>query len=222
MDNLRIAARLQSPVAGDMSLPIDGILLSLACRRAYGPPPPLAPGERLPFDPAVCPLEIVHDGPDWFYAASFAIWQKYVEQATYWNKRLDMQHAETLTNAKTVNATEGYYRGYHYRMQTRHASEVEWFVRGDKAAIIDLLSECGAIGKKTSMGYGAVAEWRVDNAIADYSVRGLDGFVTRAVPHSWAMQVGLPINSQVGRRAIRPPYWDAQHIRLAYVPGRTF
>lgn len=222
MDNLLIVAALLSPVAGDMSLPIDGILLSLACRRAYGPPPPLLPGERLPFDPAVCPLEIVHEGNDWFYAASFAMWNQYVEQPTYWNKRLDMQHAEALTDAKSINTAEGHYRGYHYRMQTRHASMVRWHVRGDKAVISELLEDATHIGKKPSMGYGEVASWSVSKVEPDWSIIGPEGFVTRAVPHSWAMQAGLPINSQVGRRAIRPPYWDVQNLRLAYVPGRTF
>lgn len=222
MDSLVIVAWLVSPVVGDMSLPIDGVLLSLACRRAYGAPPPLLPGERLSFDRELCPLAVVNEGEDWFYAASFAMWGEHLDQAMYWNKRFDVLLAERWTDSKAVNTSQGYYRGYHYRLQARHAATVRWYVRGDQERIVELLEGATHIGKKASMGYGQVQRWAVLPSAVDWSVVGEDGLVTRAVPRSWPGADRLPLRSMVGYRAIRPPYWDVENLRLAYVPGRTF
>lgn len=214
---LRIESAMLSPVAGDSTLPIDGILMALAAAREYGQLTSLRPGEVLDVDPDIVPIQRLHEGNDWFFAASFAIWGDNVEQPEYWTKRFNASDA-AWTPPKNVNVSGGFYKARRELLPTRFAERIVWYVVGDATRIKALLEDCHDIGKKRAQGFGAVRKWRVERAAHDYSVISEDGNVARAIPQSWGRPRELIGRPLLASRAIRPPYWAQEHVRLAYVP----
>jgi hypothetical protein len=72
MDSLRVTARLRSNIICDRWIPLDGIILSQACREAWGPQDAALPGGQMLEWPPL-PLEIRQaDTPFWYYACSWA------------------------------------------------------------------------------------------------------------------------------------------------------
>lgn len=216
MRPLRVSAQLGAPViGGDYSMPLDGILLALAMQRLHGFPDAFLPGRAVEFDPAIVPLQILNPGDDWFYAASFARWDFFTEGSDYWNKRLDDYYAESHANKNKVDIGSGAYKSYHSQVFYRHAESISWYVVGEQREIVSLLNDCTYIGKKTAHGWGHVLQWGVVPVDEDYSVM-FDGNPSRAVPAGYFETFSL--NWNLGQRAIRPPYWASENVRMTYVP----
>lgn len=213
MENLKIVARLGSPLMGDWTFPIDGVLCALACAKNYPSLDGVRPNEGFEYDPSLVPIEIVPHST-WFYAASFAVWGKYVESQEYWNKRFDYSDAERRTKADSVDSTLGQYKGYHQRVVIRSTKTLIWYVRGDKRRIQDLLATCVGIGKKTSQGYGSILDWSVNVAAEDNSVFCAN-ILMRAVPMTFCAQ---PNNAYSATRGVRPSYWDRTHWTQVWTP----
>jgi CRISPR type IV-associated protein Csf3 len=218
MKPLRVSAALASPVlSNDFTLPLDGILLALALERQLGPPPALAPGQFMTYDRALLPLARVADDTSyWFYAASFAVWERAYSDDTYAiSKRFDLNAALLHSSAKRVEVDKGRYKLARRPFRGRHAPEVAWYVVGDQGALQDLLTPCLSIGKKRQTGWGAVREWRVEAWEEDTSV-WRDGELMRAVPKAYVP--GRVPNASVAYTAFRPPYWQLEHVQLCLVP----
>lgn len=218
---LRVTARLGSPVAGDLSLPLDSILLSHALYRMWGYPDVLRPRQHIDYDPDVVPLAVYEaDKPWWFYACSFAQWpERFVNGKAYWNKRFDLQYAN-YTDAARVDIKSGTYKAYHHPIFYRSALEVWWWCVGDAEAIADLLTGVFGLGQKRYMGWGRVLSWSITETKADYSTIK-DGILTRAIPSQFVAKQGImPRNLHaISMRGIRPPYWDKHNQQMAGVAG---
>jgi CRISPR type IV-associated protein Csf3 len=211
---LRITARLQCGVVSDGNLPIDSILYSMAHREEFGGQTMTLPGTSQTADGsnAALPLmRVAEESPMWFYAASFAQWpEAQAEGKDYWNTRLDLSLVHLVDFGKrrgSVDVAAGRYKAYHMPVFYRHALAIEWYVVGHSESIERLLSCCTNIGKKTSQGWGAVSEWRVEPTVNDWSVRGDGGRPMRAIPDGKGVLHGF-----------RPSYWLPQNQTRCEMP----
>lgn len=215
---LQIVAHMVSPLAGDASVPIDGILLSVVCGIKYGPIPASRPNQSYAYDPADCPLQVITP-PDgaWFYASSFAQYPDgSVESTAYWNKRFDYEHALSHTVAKNVEISKGTYKAYHTPMTITTTTRIVWYVVGDQARIEVLLGYVHFIGKKRAQGWGEVLRWEVSPTERDYSLITPSGTLARPIPMS--LRDYQDVASGVGVIGIRPSYWDKSNQVGAWLP----
>lgn len=206
---LCITAALRCGVISDGLLPIDAMLYYALHRDTR-------PGERWlalprqsariaePEDvPLVLPIKRL-DGStrEWYYAASCARWPSEMADGTdYWTKRTDSRYADLVTTRARVPISGGRYRAYRMPVSYRHALTVSWCVVGEPTEIRRLLQLVTHLGKKTEMGWGAVASWTVATSDDDWSVRDASGRLTRPVPDAdGGVLYGF-----------RPPYWHPRN-----------
>jgi CRISPR type IV-associated protein Csf3 len=90
----------------------------------------------------------------------------------------------------------------------RHALAVSWCVVGEPEQIRALLQLVTHLGKKTEMGWGAVADWSVEPSSVDWSVRDAAGRLMRPVPAETGMLYGY-----------RPPYWHPRNQTTCEMPS---
>lgn len=209
---LKITARLRSGVVSDGLLMLDGALYAAQHRERLAPKVASLPrasamdGDGVPVHLPIRRIPIAkmpnRFTPDFFYAASAAQWPDAVADGIdHWTKKLDTKYLDVLSPPRArVPISGGFYRAYHAPIIYRHAICVWWYVCGDPREIERLLTMVTHLGKKTVQGWGAVAEWRVEPASADYSVTGPTGELMRPVPDECGTLYG-----------IRPPYWLPKH-----------
>lgn len=218
MDSLRVTARLRSNIICDRWIPLDGIILSQACREAWGPQDAALPGGQMLEWPPL-PLEIRQaDTPFWYYACSWAQPQPWwvQESKDHWNKRFDVGFAEMVDFDRRqgrVVIEKGRYKAYHMPIFYYVADVIEWYCVGDGAEIERLLSTCAYIGKKAAQGWGRVIEWRVEAWPEDWSERR-EGSLTRGLPAGTmpAMDMGAVVYG------IRPPYYLKENQTMVMFP----
>ncbi len=185
MKPLLVTAHLGGPVAGDTTLPLDGILLSAAYERAYGHALALAqPGvPAVEVDYSLVPLVQEQCELGVFYACSFACWpDTRSDGSTAWNRRADVDLIATLTDAAHLETGKGPFKAYHVQLPYRTAHYVQWYCVGDQGAIADLLTRVVHIGKKQAQGFGYVLSWNIERAPENYALFGADGHPARALP----------------------------------------
>jgi CRISPR type IV-associated protein Csf3 len=213
---LKITAQLQTAVIGDVFLPIDGILYYQAHREAFGAQEVTFSGssdKRYEISSEALPLARCEEhGPYWYYAASFAQWPTALaEGSDHWNKRFDAGLSDMVDFGKRkarVDVASGPYKAYHMPVFYRHALEISWYVLGERRGVERLLSCCTHIGKKMAQGWGSVLAWNVAPHHADWSVRGENGKVMRAIPDASGILTGF-----------RPSYWLAKNQTVCLLPG---
>lgn len=214
MRPLCITATLRTAVDGDVTLPFDSILHYIIHRDAYGREDLCVPGEPVKPDghrDTALPLARVNeDGPMWFYAASWAQWPASIaEGGDHWSSRFPLQRTKFLDTARTsIDTASGPYKGYRMPIFYRHALSICWYVVGEPSRIERLLPHMTHLGKKTSQGWGTVGEWRVQESEHDYSVRGPDGKLMRAVPSEQGVIAGF-----------RPSYWYSKNQAPCLLPS---
>lgn len=222
---LVITAKLWTSVVGTFTLPLDGILLSEACKRAYPELSGLSPQQLPDYDPDIVPIKrVIVDETTWFYQASFAQWSTRIFGRSFWTRRHNQTQAEILSlpNTPTHN---GVYRNVYQIYETQFATSISWLVYGDPIAIADLLNDVPSIGKYRAKGHGVVAEWVID--LAECVSDDLSQFaiidpqtkrLLRAIPVNYALAQGAFVGNKRGRATICPPYWYSGHYRDCYIP----
>lgn len=219
MDSLKVTARLRSNIICDRWIPLDGIILSQACREAWGPQDAALPGGQMLEWPSL-PLEIRQaDTPFWYYACSWAQPQPWwvQEGKDHWNKRFDVGFAEMVDFGKRqgrVIIEKGRYKAYHMPIFYYVADMIEWYCVGNGTEIKRLLSTCAYIGKKSAQGWGRVAEWHVEVWSEDWSERR-DERLTRGLPV--AAMSAIDMNPIL--YGIRPPYYLKENQAMVVMPG---
>lgn len=231
-ETLQVTARLRSGVICDEYLPLDGILFYQAMRERYGPRDYSLPGSNVgveEIDPrrAVMPLALrfaERDRAQWWYACSFAHaadgnprWWL-AEGQDHWNKRFDNQLSDMVDFGKRrgkVIVEKGQYRAYHMPVYYRVASEIVWWLVGDKASVEHLLGTVTHVGKKQAQGWGRVAEWHVERVAEDWSC-WRDGAPMRALP----VQMHEPDKPPYNLRfyGLRPSYYARKNQMMVIVP----
>lgn len=220
MRNLKVTAVLQTGqvISSDGFLPLDSILAAEWMRRNY---PDLLlndgikTGELIEAD---LPLKRVEHPKGWYYACSFAQYEKQGEYIAHWHKRFDAalaeQHIGFGKRRGNVTVKSGRYKNYRMPVVVILADRLEWYCVGDIDGIRDLLNGVLAIGKKRSQGYGMVEEWIVEEWPEDWSEVGPDGKLMRAVHE-------LPENVSGARMmmwGVRPPYWFRENQKVMCLP----
>jgi len=221
IEKLCITAQLGSPYAGDVTAPLDGILLSLACARAFGGVLSFAePGQTAQVDYALAPLDVETFSGGMFYACSFAQWGQCVDGVTFWNRHADFDLYRRYTSIGNVNFTKGPSKAYHTPIAYRSSPTVRWYCRGNADDIADLLRYALHIGKKQAQGFGHVVSWRIERAREDYSLFDKDGNPTRAIPVAYIQERfgSWPVHWPLARRSYLPPYWSPDNVADVFVP----
>jgi CRISPR type IV-associated protein Csf3 len=220
LEPVQITAHLRTAVVADQWLPIDGVLLYQVHRDQEGPQDITIPGAYSCNGVSTLPLDIVDPGsPTWFYRASWAEWGPYADGKDFWTKHFDNDKADLIDfggKRGKVIIESGQYKAYHVPIYYRSALWVKWYCVGDLREIRDLLLCVTNIGKKTTQGWGRVAEWDIAPIDNDYSIEK-DGRLMRGVP------AGMPIDGrvyigQVGNYGIRPSYWYRDNQTQAVLP----
>lgn len=101
-----------------------------------------------------------------------------------------------------------------------NAEAVTWFVEGDHRSIADLIlgsRRIYGIGARRNSGYGAVANWQIDDGPFD-GVSSDDGLILRPIPiERRPTNRDLPVVDA----AWRPAYWNPENRAACYVPERA-
>lgn len=213
---LRIRAYLQTPVISDKYLPLDGIIFNHFIRYKFGAKAITLPRQSTVQKYSGMDLPIQKrnmNDPDWYYAASFAVWSPDATRDTVeYVKRFDtdmaVDYADFGRKRAKVDTARGEFKNYFITEYTFNAPYVEWYCRGVKSKIEMLLPFCTHIGKKASQGFGSVLRWTVEQTERDWYKNDNEGNLMRAIPsHKGDVLYG-----------IRPAYWHPRHQAMVLLP----
>ena len=148
------------------------------------------------------------------------------ESVEHFHSSFPLQRAASLApKQRTVIAVGGGpLKSHRLPLRLVDAARVVWFAelrdgrktgRAPMAELRRILRRCDAIGRKTSMGYGAVSEWIVEPTDVD-ACWICEGVLMRPLPLSLGEQ------AERGKRrcfgAVAGPYWQASFFCDRYVP----
>lgn len=181
--------------------------------------------EEDPADMAL-PLSRCLTGPEWHWLASCAIpigatddidpgmFYRVVESS--WAQRaaqrpLPYQHP-----------SKGPYRDVMMPAPKVYPRALQWRAIGDISAIENLLKPLRFVGRRRSVGEGAVLRWEVESVSTKdvYSWSHVDGdTILRPVPEQCVRVLG--VGYRMGNYAVRPPSWHPDRLKdLAMTPER--
>lgn len=219
MTPLRITAHMR----GAISLPGGGIaidgLLAWAQSQVDGLPP-LQPG-----DPVVSvEIPIAREPGGRFHLASFGIWEAERHDMRWINRRPVVAEAQLYGDAKVrrLNIGTGPNKGYRIPLETIRLLDdrIDWYAIGDADPIRALLALVSYLGKKRSVGNGAVESWTVKpcEPWGDGFPVVRRGNALRPLPLDW---LGLA-DPEPGQMPITYPYWMYERGETVAVPALRF
>lgn len=158
---------------------------------------------------------------DDIYLASFGL-PRFDARENHWiNRRFPVEQAQALAGPKLrrIQITSGAAKSYRLPLEVGHVAgdALTFYAVGEREPIAALLSLVGYIGKKRSVGKGAVERWDVDPCEpwgAGFPVVSPEGKPLRPLPIDWP---GL-VEPEVGYRVMTPPYWMRSREVLCAVP----
>ena len=168
MEPLIVTARLRNGFAASdpWSPSLDAILGYWLLRESMGEAAFIASAVDAAAQQAVVglPLERIEYGEWWWYACSSPIYAEAAQTQRYYHRRFDALHAErhAVITRKRVETKAGPYKSVRLSEIIHTCPAVVWHVVGDGAEIQRLLHRCSAIGAKIAAGFGAVAQWTVE------------------------------------------------------------
>lgn len=210
---LHIRAYLQTQVVSDAYLPLDGILYYHAVRDMFGSKETAhKPRQSIIKEGSGLQLPIqkrnINAGRKWYYACSFAVFPHTAKRAKYqYAKRFDVHEAIDRIDFKgkrgRIDTKAGEFKNYFIEEYCWETPYVDWYLRGLKPDIENLLHFCTHIGKETAQGCGSVLRWEVSETEKDWYLNDDNGRLMRAVPIE-------PKQSNLVY-GIRPSYWAPHH-----------
>lgn len=207
--NLRIIARLQTPVATDGFISLEGHLWREQLRLQHGfeiaSQPNMLPEKivKLPFA-----KEIVRD-LEINKCSLGRLIGKTAAGRTFWTKRFPLVHQEIIDRKGKrgrILTAGGHFKAKNMPVFTKFAKEICWYAVGDKIEIGRLLKFVTNLGKYTVQGFGAVLDWRIENWHSDWSLNSPSGLM-RAIPAE-----------QGTHFAFRPPSWSLENQTICRLP----
>lgn len=169
MEDLKVIANLLDGriATTDGFLPLDSILYN-AYAKKYRPDlleNPISSYNDIIHFPI--PIEkITIDERIWYYDCSFALFDILGEDRRFFNKRYDMTLAEKYADFKgkssNVNTQRAKFKNWRIPLNIVLTSKIEWYLKGDKKELEELLKYASNIGKKSSQGIGIVKDWIVE------------------------------------------------------------
>jgi hypothetical protein len=116
---------------------------------------------------------------------------------------------------RKVPLGSGRYRAWRLRWVYVPAAAVTFYGRGQLDLVRDFLGDLTHLGNDTRVGWGRIAEWRLEPIPEDRSLVH-EGRAMRPIPvrflRQWSEAVPL---------AWKPPYWAAESVELCAPPGAT-
>lgn len=216
MTPLEIVAHLRGAIClpyGPIAL--DGLLAAAVCLRDNVPPALIAKD--------VVPIEIpVEREPGGrFHLASVSHLESEQAEHRWLNRRFPIAEAQALGSAKLkrIRIDAGACKSYRIPLPTFFAKEdrLTWWCVGEQAEIADLLSIVHYIGKKRSVGLGAVDRWSVEPCEAWEGFPVLrNGLPLRPLPTDWP---GLSDESDRAMARRTYPYWVRSQEEESAVPS---
>lgn len=156
---------------------------------------------------------------------SQGIIEEAAEQPVHYHSAFPLERANLLKEKQrtTLATTGGPLKSHRLPLRTCNTSCVVWFAelrkktgRAPMSELRKILRQVHAIGKKTSQGFGQVAEWIIEPTDHDASWI-CEGVLMRPLPLS------LVDESVRGKRrcfgALAAPYWQADFYRDRWVPS---
>lgn len=181
---LKVTAHLASPLASHEGPMLDSILewivsfhmcsIQKSKNGVRHRIEPRARGQEVS-EPGKVPIPIARDHRSWKHPiplCSSPIFSKPLfDCVEHFGKILSIENAPLLAPEATRNiaTTGGTYKSYRLPLRIRGIERAVWFCVGHRRQIVDRLKKVESIGKKTSIGYGRVARWEVENIGEDWS-----------------------------------------------------
>jgi CRISPR type IV-associated protein Csf3 len=218
-ENLKIELRMVTPVC--LTYPFihfDAILAHLLGRREMGDDNRARPSKEvnkqtvLVGEEKVMPLK----QSSGVYHASVSLFDDSEAQVTtiykrFCEKYLDMNRVKR----SKIHIGMGYFRSYMIRLVYLPVEKVNFFACGDSEEIRILLSGLTGLGKKTSVGFGMIKDFKIHKINQDYSIVK-DGKSMRAIPIVLCDYFGEVVNL-----AWRAPYWAKEMVAPCVPPHTT-
>lgn len=239
---LKVTARLVSPLAGDppmldallewvMSFRMTSVMRTCSDdRHSVDLRPrgmPVSEAGKIPIPvwrKTICGLPIP--------LSSAPIFRADWDTQEHFNKALQFALCDLLepTENRIIATTGGPFKSYRLPLRVRGVQSVSWFCLGRGRAsgngsavaceVRKLLKHVTSIGKKTSIGYGRVAGWTVEQADDDYSwFAPSDTGTVLMRPLPW--RDDMPADLVGFRRDFGspcPPYWQREFYREIVTP----
>ena len=211
---LRVVAHVPGQISlAHRHLALDGILASQVALREQLPPPSCAADCQ----PIEIPIQREPGGR--FHLCSFGEFELTEFDIRWVNRRAPVDQYQHLTSAKgKVLITAGPDKSYRLPLETGHLvnETITWWCIGDDDAIRDLLVGVRYLGKKRSVGLGAVEWWDVSlcDTWPGFPVLR-DGSPLRTLPLDCP---GLAEDPPVAYRCLTYPYWAHEHEELRACP----
>lgn len=215
---LRVVATLRGAVAvPNGAIALDS-LLGAAVASRFALPPPISPELLVPIE---VPLAKVRG----IYQCSLGEAQVELHEHRWTNRRFPVSEAQNMGEAKfkRIQISMGACKSYRLPLDTVHLEHdvMTWWAVGEPGMIADLLeNHIHYLGKKRSVGLGAVQRWEVDVVPEPWPGFPVlrDGLPTRPLPLDWP---GLSADAEQAYRVLSPPYWRRDLEVLAAIPGAT-
>lgn len=159
------------------------------------------------------------------WAASKGIYTEESKSVEYINKRPNFFNSDKLQHLDMekgfISDSVGLYRAYRVPqvIRTIKGGDIKFWAMGDPEKVYELLKMMQAVGKKISIGFGAVRSWEVEEVKEDYSLWHPKYGLMRPVEvkSEEAEKINLA-GYPVVRYGIKPPYWKPKNERICYVP----
>jgi len=209
----KVTFRMQSPVC--LTYPwihFDAVLAHLVQRKVRGDDYRALPSKRVEkvVGEQILPLKktagIYHASVSFFdvsdvYATT--IYKKFCE------RYLDLRRIR----AKKIDRSRGVFKDFRINLTYIPARKVTFYACGDVDTVDELLSALPGLGKKISIGFGFVKDFRIDELDEDLSIVR-EGKAMRPIP--------LPLleySSDVAMLAYKPPYWAKEFVTPCAPPN---
>ena len=214
---IEIGATLAGPVHAPDGLPMLDGLLAWATAARDCLPMALTAADAQDID---LPLKRSPCGRLWLCSQGSADVE--AAELRYTNKRPSIEQFQTLAEPKMkrVDIGAGANKGYRIPRPVSYLVDdlITWWAIGDAAEVRTLLDLVTHIGKKRSVGWGRVVEWRVEVTPEPWDGFPVlrDGLPLRPLPLDWP---GIATDPPTAYRTITPPYWDHSREELCVAPA---
>jgi CRISPR type IV-associated protein Csf3 len=214
---LIVRAYMQTPIISDQFLPFDSVLYNQLIRYKEGRKEVTYSRESTvkEFTGNQLPIQkrnIRED--DWYYASSFAVWHNFKQSKHQFAKRFDIDKAAKFVDfggkKAEIDTKRGDFKNYFITEYTFNTEYVQWYLRGDRAALERYLPFITHLGKHSKHGCGRVLRWELEATDKDFYLNDASGCVMRSIPsHKGNFVYG-----------IRPSYWHPRHQTKVLMPDK--
>jgi CRISPR type IV-associated protein Csf3 len=222
MKNLEITCELKSPLCG-FPPPLDSLLNWVIAikENSYA-----SKGKDLKdIEELKLPLEKENFSEGWFYKCSNPIYNIEFEWIERVAKRLDIESiVNKVANFPKSNPSgRGAYKSYFLALKIQRIKFIKWFCVGDKNQIQNILQQINALGKKTSVGYGFIKSWKIEEIENDCSIiYNYDGqdYLMKSIPLEYfdSIKNSKLKNYRMQYGAYKPPYWHFENQNKIIAP----